>query len=116
MRSSSKSGSRKPNVSFVRLVRTKEMKFGVALDVAGKRWRGFFAQKTAEEIYHSATLGPVGLCFVCGDRVYEGWECVNFRQDACRHCVQMPPQDRIIVLESPSDEEWMAILKENALL
>lgn len=98
---------------FVRILRLEGMKRGLAVDKSGKLWEGFFSGRTDEEIRLTGVLGSVGLCFCCGDRVHEGWQCCNVPRDLCDNCVLLPAQDRIFVVKEPIDEEtWKRLKKE----
>lgn len=99
-------------VEFVRVLRRKGMKFGHAVDKAGKRWRGFFSNRTAEQIRQTAHLGSVGLCRCCGTRVYEGWECENDHKDLCLGCIRLPAAEKIFMVDDVSNDEWESIVKE----
>jgi hypothetical protein len=98
-------GSR--TIQFVRVLRCKGMKYGLAVDAEGNRWRGFFTKHSAEIVRQNGNLGPVGLCAVCGARVYNGWECKSLKQDACADCVTMPPN-----IPDASSEEYKAAERE----
>jgi hypothetical protein len=99
-------------VIFVRRLRTTNMRYGIAVDKAGKRWRGFYSNKTPDEVRATASLGSVGLCLSCGNRVYEGWECLKDRRDVCVNCVVDPPEAKNFVIEQASEEEWATLQKE----
>lgn len=99
-------------VTFIRLLRMKGMKFGLAVDVAGKVWRGFYANRSEADVYHSAFLGSVGLCLMCRSRVYEGWECLNDQRDVCTGCVVLPPMEKTFIMDVATEEVWNAAVKE----
>lgn len=103
---------RRRKVTFVRILRTKEMKFGVAVDKAGKRWRGFYSNRTEDEVIRTADLGAVGLCMLCRDRVYQGWTCLNDGRDICAGCIKLPHKDKIFVVKPLTDEEWESSQKD----
>ena len=99
-------------VTFVRLIRMKGMKFGFAVDVAGKTWRGFYANRSEAEVYYSAHLGTVGVCLMCRGRVYEGWECLNDKRDVCAGCVILPTPEKTFIMDVATEEVWDATIKE----
>jgi len=96
-------------IILVRVLRTAEMQLGIAVDADGKRWRGFQARGDHEMIRLSGDLGPVGLCCVCGERVFCGWECLSERKDACLDCVSLAA-DRIFVMTGEKD--WLTLEQE----
>lgn len=93
-------------IPFVSVVRFKGMKRGLALDKAGKRWRGFTTDRSDEAIRLSGVLGSVGLCWCCRGRVHAGWESLDDqpRRDLCDSCVSAPPA---FVIENRT--EWRQI-------
>ena len=72
---------------FVKAMRTTEMRFGVAIDKRGNRWRGFHSRRSYEDVLHTGVLGDVGICMLCADRVYDGWHCEKSGSDLCKNCV-----------------------------
>jgi hypothetical protein len=99
-------------IQFVRLLQAKGMKFGFAVDKAGKRWRGFFANREPSDVQRTAVLGSVGICRVCRARVFEGWECLNDKKDACVNCVEMPSTEKIFSVEGISGNDWDLLLEQ----
>jgi hypothetical protein len=99
-------------ITFTRLLRMECMRYGVAVDKAGKRWRGFYATRTATEVLYSGDLGDIGLCRVCRSRVYQGWTCLNDARDLCESCVQPPPENKLFVVENLSNDDWERLMKE----
>jgi hypothetical protein len=99
-----------PIVNFVRVLRCKKMKFGIAIDTCGRKWRGFFANTTVEQIRQTADLGGVGLCWNCRSRVYEGWECLTVKdRDLCIRCFQLPEADKIFMVEAMNPEDFVKL-------
>jgi hypothetical protein len=89
------------------------MKFGLAVDERGCIWRGFFAKTTREDIYHSASLGDVGICMNCRDRVFAGWHCESTKDDICAACVRTPDRDKIFLIKVEKTEEQLGAMQTN---
>ncbi len=99
-------------IRFVRQLRLPHWKRGFAVDTSGKRWRGFYANRTPAEVHFSAILGGVGICVYCGSRVYQGWECMDSRMDVCDDCVLLPDPDHVYVVQPRKKKEWRKLRKE----
>ena len=107
-------------IRFVRLLRNEGMKFGYGIDQAGKLWGGFTTDWDHHRIYQEGRLGPVGLCFVCGGRVFSGWTCFSekkdFTRDVCTSCILMPAQEKVFVTEfdlttEQGNKDWDRLAK-----
>lgn len=99
-------------IRFVRQLRLAHWKRGLAVDRSGKRWRGFSSGRTGADVLHSGFLGGVGLCSSCGDRVFEGWECIDSRKDLCDGCALLPDHEHVFVVETGTEREWRKLRKE----
>lgn len=101
-------------ITFVRVVRAKNQKRGLAIDKAGKFWTGFCAHTTFEEIRLSGSLKGAGLCFVCQDIFIEGWGCISSEKeerDLCDNCIVFPKLITLVDFDS-DDEKWKQLVKE----
>lgn len=99
-------------VRFARVLRVAGMSYGVAVDKSGRHWRGFFSNRTPQQVWQDAQLASVGLCAVCGDRVYEGWECAREGIDLCPRCVRLPRRSKVRVVAEATEEEWQQLTRE----
>ena len=99
-------------LQFVRVLKTSGMKFGLAVDANGKRWRGFNANRSEVDVMRSAALGAVGLCHFCGGRVFEGWEQFGKKRDCCASCALLPSENKVFTADGMPTTEWEALKKE----
>jgi len=99
-------------IPFDRVLRCESMKRGWAVDKSGKRWRGFVALGTDNEIRLTGRMNGIGLCWNCRGRVYEGWECIDIRRDLCDWCVIMPPESRVLIFPDDIGETMFHRMKK----
>jgi len=93
-------------------MRQQGQKRGLAIDKAGKLWRGFFAECKSWELRFGITQGS-GHCFCCDSLLLEGWESCNeaegVTRDLCDNCLILP---NITIVAPESEDEWTQILRE----